>query len=204
MNTVIHLSVRQLINKLFLIFVLNFVALIGSHKAAEDNIKVLYKYSFGNFRLSSRALVQTRLAGFFEHGNERFVSLIFRDIPDLLRSFYKAFLPRSHSVLCVWHPYFFIWRCGPKKAMPSSFLRFLDHTQRRSRVCSTPLYEWPARRRDLCLKTDNSRNTQTSMSPTGFEPTTSTVEWPQTHALDSVDTDRRRISTLLYVFSVSV
>ena len=30
---------------------------------------------------------------------------------------------------------------------------------------------------------DNTHNTQTSMSPVEFEPTTSACEWPQTHAL---------------------
>jgi hypothetical protein len=83
---------------------------------------------------------------------------------------------------------FLIWCCGPKKVMTSSFMRFLDHTQRRTRFCSTPLYEWSVHRRDLCLKTDNTHNTQTSIFPAGFEPTTSAVEWPQTCVLDRADT----------------
>ena len=29
---------------------------------------------------------------------------------------------------------FFLWRCDPKRVMASSFLRFLDHTQRRTTV----------------------------------------------------------------------
>ena len=33
------------------------------------------------------------------------------------------------------------WRCGPTRAMASSFLRFLDHTQRRTTVDRTPLDE---------------------------------------------------------------
>jgi len=36
---------------------------------------------------------------------------------------------------------FFLWRCGPTRAMVSSFLRFLDHTQRRTTVSRTPLDE---------------------------------------------------------------
>ena len=35
---------------------------------------------------------------------------------------------------------FFLWRCGPTRAM-ASFLRFLDHTQRRTTVGRTPLYK---------------------------------------------------------------
>jgi len=39
--------------------------------------------------------------------------------------------------------FFFLWRCGPTLAMASSFLRFLDHTQRRitvRRTCDQPVY----------------------------------------------------------------
>jgi len=36
--------------------------------------------------------------------------------------------------------------------MASSFLRFLDHTQRRSTFGRTPLDEWSARCRDLYLQ----------------------------------------------------
>jgi len=35
--------------------------------------------------------------------------------------------------------------------MASSFLRFLDHTQRRTTVGRTPLDEWSARRRGVCV-----------------------------------------------------
>ena len=37
--------------------------------------------------------------------------------------------------------FFFLWRCGPTWAMASSFMRFLDHTQRRITVGRTPLDE---------------------------------------------------------------
>jgi hypothetical protein len=36
---------------------------------------------------------------------------------------------------------FFMWRCDPTRVMVSSFLRFLDHTQRRTTVGRTPLDE---------------------------------------------------------------
>jgi len=68
--------------------------------------------------------------------------------------------------------------------MASSFLMFLDHTQRRTTVGTTPLDECSARRRDLYLTTHNTHNRQTSMPPVGFEPTISARERPQTYALD--------------------
>ena len=83
---------------------------------------------------------------------------------------------------------FFLWRCDPTRVMASLFLRFLDHTQRRSTVGRTPLDEWSARRRDLYLTTQNTHNRQTSMPPVGFEPTISAGERPQTYALDRAGT----------------
>ena len=82
----------------------------------------------------------------------------------------------------------FLWRCGPTRAMSSSFLRFLDHTQRRITVGRTPLDASSARRRDLYLTTQNTHNRQTSMPPVGFEPTISAGERPQTYALDRAAT----------------
>ena len=79
-------------------------------------------------------------------------------------------------------------RCGPTRAMASSFLRFLDHTQRRITVGRTPLDGWSARRRDLYLTTHNNHNRHTSMPPVGFEPTISASERPQTYALDRAAT----------------
>ena len=35
--------------------------------------------------------------------------------------------------------FFLLWRCGPTQSMASSFLRFLDHTQRCITGCRTPL-----------------------------------------------------------------
>ena len=37
--------------------------------------------------------------------------------------------------------FFFLWRCDPTRVMASSFLRFIDHTQRRTTVGRTPLDE---------------------------------------------------------------
>ena len=84
--------------------------------------------------------------------------------------------------------FFFLWRCDPTRVMVSSFLMFLDHTQRRTTVGRTPLDEWSARRRDLYLTTHNTHNRQTSMPPVGFEPTISAGDRLQTYALDGAVT----------------
>ena len=80
------------------------------------------------------------------------------------------------------------WRDSPQWAMASSFTRFLDHTQRRTTVCRTPLDEWSARRRDLYLTIHNTHNRQTSMLAEGFESTISAGERPQTYVLDRAAT----------------
>jgi len=81
---------------------------------------------------------------------------------------------------------FFLWRCGPTRAMASSPLRFLDHTQRCTTIGRIPLDEWPARRRDLYLTTHNTH--KTFMPPAGFELAISASELSQTHALDRAAT----------------
>ena len=51
----------------------------------------------------------------------------------------------------------------------SSFMTFLDHTQRHTTVGRTPMDEWSARRIDLYLTTThNTYNRQTSMPPVGL------------------------------------
>jgi len=79
--------------------------------------------------------------------------------------------------------FFLLWHCDPTRVMASSFLRFLDHTQRRTTVGRTPLDVWSARRRDLYLTTHNTHNRQISMPPVGFEPTIAAGELPQAYAL---------------------
>jgi hypothetical protein len=80
----------------------------------------------------------------------------------------------------------FLWRCDPTRVMASSFLKFLNHTQRRTTVGRTPLEEWSARRRQLT--THNTHNRQISMPPVGFEPTISAGERPQNYAVDRAAT----------------
>ena len=58
-----------------------------------------------------------------------------------------------------WYTFrFFVWCCCPMQAMAYSFLRFLDHTQRRIKVGRNPLDGWSPRRRDLYLTTHDTRN----------------------------------------------
>jgi len=71
--------------------------------------------------------------------------------------------------------------------MASSFKRFLDHT-RHTTVGRTPLDEWSARRRDLCLTIHNTYNKQTPMTLVRFKPIISAGERPQTYALDRAAT----------------
>jgi hypothetical protein len=51
---------------------------------------------------------------------------------------------------------FFLLRCGPKRAIPSLFLRALDRTQRRNTVGTTSLEYLSAGRRELYLTTHNT------------------------------------------------
>jgi len=43
----------------------------------------------------------------------------------------------------------FRWRCGPTWVMDSTFLRFLDHSQRSTTFGRTPLDVWSALSTDL-------------------------------------------------------
>ena len=108
------------------------------------------------------------------------------DRPARIESLYRLSYPGRQPTHYVSH--FFSVALRPTRVMASSFLRFLDHTQRRTTVGRTPLDEWSARRRDLYLTAHNTHNRQTSMSPVGFEPTISAGERPQTYALDRAAT----------------
>jgi len=90
--------------------------------------------------------------------------------------------------------------CYPMQVMAFSFLKFLEHIQRRTTVGRTPLHEWSARRRDLYLTTHNTHNRQTSMPLVGFEPTIPAGERPQTYALDraATGTGQRRCHILKF------
>ena len=102
------------------------------------------------------------------------------------------------------HQYFFLWRYDPTRVMASSFLMFLDHTQRRTTVGRTPLDEWSARRRDLYLTTQNTHNRQISMPSVGFEPTISARERSQTCALDRAATGTGNFLAIPFLNTISI
>jgi len=83
------------------------------------------------------------------------------------------------SVVCL-----FFWPESPQWARAFSFTRCLDHTQRRTTVCRTPLDERSACRRNLYLTAHNICNRQTSIPLVEFENTISAGERPQNYALD--------------------
>ena len=94
----------------------------------------------------------------------------------------------------------FFFSCGAAgRRGPWSHSRgFLDHTQRSNTVGRTPLDEWSARRRDLCLTIHNTHSRKTSMTPVGLEPTVSEGELPQTYALDHAATRIGRMQPLQF------
>jgi len=96
-----------------------------------------------------------------------------------------TFIP---CIVCLHILFVCFWLDSPTWARASTFTKFLDHIQRRATDGMIPLDERSARRRDLYLTTHNTHNRQTSMPPVGFEPTISTGERPQTHALDRAAT----------------
>ena len=65
---------------------------------------------------------------------------------------------KSAALKTLLHKFFSLGLCGPTRAMSSSFLRFLDHTQRRVTFGTTPLDAWLVRRRDLYLTAHNTHN----------------------------------------------
>ena len=107
------------------------------------------------------------------------------------------FIWQYHTEYLLWYYFFLLWRCDSTLVMASSFLTFLDHTQRRTTIARTPLDEWSARHRDLYLTTHNTYIRQISTPPMGFEPTISAGERPQTYALDRAATGTGKTHTTL-------
>jgi len=72
--------------------------------------------------------------------------------------------------------------CGPALFMASSFMKFLDHTLRRTTVGRTPLDKWSFRRRDLYQTTYNIHKREISTPPAVFEPAISAGQRSHTHS----------------------
>jgi hypothetical protein len=97
---------------------------------------------------------------------------------------HSSYFYHFHYAQFIADGFFVLLLCDPMRVMASSFLRFLNHSKRRTTFGRTPLDEWSARCRDLYLTTHNTHNRQISMPPVGFEPKISAGERPQTYALD--------------------
>jgi len=132
------------------------------------------------------------------------ISMCQQQIPD---STYQIRLNVTEGEIYVLGTYelkviFFLWLCVQTRAMASSFLRFLDHTQRRITVGRIPLDLWSARRRVLYLTTHNIPNRQTSRPPVEFELTISEGESLQTYALQRAATGTGTVnSTVLQLLT---
>jgi hypothetical protein len=102
--------------------------------------------------------------------------------------------------------------CGPTRATASSFLRFLDHTQRRTTVGRTSLDKWSARRKDLYVTTHNSHNRHPSIPPWDSNPQSQQAcglrPTPQTarplRPADCLITVQKKLSWLLNIVFVHV
>ena len=103
-------------------------------------------------------------------------------------SWVKDFISvQLHKICCYYKIVHFWGLSNPQWARASSFTRFVAHTQRRATVGRTPLDEWSARRRDLCITRHHPQQTDVH-APMRFEPTISAGEWPQTYLLDRAAT----------------
>jgi GR25 family glycosyltransferase involved in LPS biosynthesis len=136
----------------------------------KTNIKeILKEVSIGFIWLRAGPVV-----GYFKHGNEQSYFITYREFLD---DDYVSNSDRFIKLNYYSGTKFFLLRCGPERAMVSSFLRSLNHTQRRNTVDMTPLDERSAGRRNLYLTTHNTHNRET------FEHTISAGEQRQTCAL---------------------
>jgi hypothetical protein len=59
------------------------------------------------------------------------------------------------------------WCCGPTQSMVLSFLKFLDHIQRREKFVKNPLDKWSARRRERTLPDNTQHSQQTNIHDPG-------------------------------------
>ena len=103
--------------------------------------------------------------------------------------------PVHEHVSCYWrirnslsYFHFVSWRRGLPRAMVSSFLRFLNHIQRRTTVGRTLWTSDQFVAETSYPTTGNIYNRQATMPPAGFENTNPASEQPQTHALDRAAT----------------
>ena len=83
--------------------------------------------------------------------------------------------------VCVCVCVFFLRLDSPSGPRPPQCWGF-EITLRHTTLGRTPLDEWSARRRHICLTTNNTHKRQTSILSAGFEPANPVNEKPKTHA----------------------
>jgi hypothetical protein len=115
------------------------------HVQRSTRNRCIYHNSYQNYSETSVATVRLSLQGYVR------VCPVVVCIPvDKFTRCLPLYLTVVQFLVCVCGVNFFLlWNCGPMRAMASSFLRFLDHTQRRTTFGRTPLYEWSPRLPDV-------------------------------------------------------
>jgi len=104
-------------------------------------------------------------------------------LQQLVRSLlFAQLISNKTAILCL-----FMVSIAPSGPGLPHYRRFTI-TLRHNTLGRNSLEEWSARRRDLYLTTQNTRNRETSMPPPGFEPAIPASERPPTHALDRAAT----------------
>ena len=105
-----------------------------------DAVYIAYVYIYF---AKSNCVHSEDIPPFFDYPEEVDTKLSrnFRDsmLPDTVphpRRLKRTWTPLWYSLINTFFP---LWRYGPTRAMASSFLRVLDHTQRRTTVGSTPM-----------------------------------------------------------------
>jgi hypothetical protein len=88
----------------------------------------------------------------------------------------------------MWLHFFFLWRFYPIPGHGLHLLFFAITLMPHVTLGRTPKDDRSAHRSDLYLTTHNTHTRQTSMLPAGFEPTFTSSERLQTHALDRAAT----------------
>ena len=66
---------------------------------------------------------------------------VYARIMRVIMKYEPANVPLLFIIICNFTFVFFLWRCDPTRVMAFSFLRFLDHTQRRTTFGRIPLDE---------------------------------------------------------------
>ena len=132
------------------------------HRNTKQNKHIMWAEctAFDEKNLATLNLITHLLINEVDKVDKQKLTNVLRILAVSLKLQYSISLP---PIRCYNSPFFILywrynslWVCilqPSSGAIASSRMRFLDHTQRRTRVGRTPLDEWSARRRDLYLTT---------------------------------------------------